>query len=493
LFEDVKLTNPYELSAKETAERVKRGELTAVECVSSVFDRIRDVEGSIHAYVTLMEDLAMKRAREIDSKAKSDKRPGKLAGVCIAVKDNICTKGVRTTCSSRMLENFVPPYDATVVERIIQEDGIIVGKTNMDEFAMGSTTETSYFGPTRNPWNSIMVPGGSSGGSAAAVSTDETVLALGSDTGGSIRCPASFCSVVGLKPTYGLVSRYGLIAYSNSLEQIGPITGSVSDCALLLEVIAGYDERDSTSVKTQRNSYVELLEGGVERTRIGVIKDFLGEGANTGVEKRVWEAVHKLEDLGAFYEEVSIPSLKYTLPAYYLIAVSEASSNLARYDGVRYGYKDSDESCNWSESFSRSRGVGFGPEVRRRMILGTFALSAGYYNEYYIKALKVRTLIGKAFNRAFKAFTVLIGPTMPFPPFKIGEKIKDPLALYLCDVDSVAVNLAGCCAISVPCGFVDCLPVGLQIIGKPFGEAEVLRVAYTFEQNTDHQKKKPDI
>jgi len=489
----VKLTRPYELSAKETAERVKRGELTAAECVSSVFDRIRDVEGSIHAYVTLMEDLAVKRAGETDSKAKSGGHLGKLAGVCVAVKDNICTKGVHTTCSSCMLKDFVPPYDAAVVERIIQEDGIIVGKTNMDEFAMGSTTETSHFGPTRNPWNTIMVPGGSSGGSAAAVSTDEAVLALGSDTGGSIRCPASFCSVVGLKPTYGFVSRYGLIAYSNSLEQIGPIAGNVSDCALLLEVIAGYDERDSTSVKTQRNSYMGLLEGGVERTRIGVVKDFLGEGANTDVEKKVWEAVQKLEDLGASYEEVSIPILKYSLPAYYLIAVSEASSNLARYDGIRYGYRVSDESSNWSEAFSRSRGIGFGPEVRRRMILGTFALSAGYYDKYYIRALQVRTLIRRAFDRAFKDFTVLVGPTMPLPPFKIGEKIKDPLALYMCDVDSVAVNLAGCCAISVPCGFVDGLPVGLQIIGKPFGEAEVLRAAYTFEQNTNHQKKKPDI
>jgi len=489
----VKLIRPYELSAKETAERVKRGELTAVECVSSFFDQIRDIEGSIHAYVTLMEDLAVKRAREIDAKAKSGGPLGKLAGVCVAVKDNICTKGVRTTCSSRMLKNFVPPYNATVVERIKQEDGIIIGKTNMDEFAMGSTTETSHFGPTRNPWNPLMVPGGSSGGSAAAVSADEAVLALGSDTGGSVRCPASFCSVAGLKPTYGLVSRYGLIAYSNSLEQIGPMAGNVRDCALLLEAIAGYDERDSTSVKTQRKNYTRLLTDSVEKTRIGVVRAFLGEGTSTEVEKRVWEAIHKLEDLGASHEEVSIPSLKYSLPAYYLMAVSEASSNLARYDGVRYGYRVSDESYNCSEAFSRSRGTGFGPQVRRRIILGTFALSAGYYDKYYIKALKVRTLIRRDFNRAFKDFTVLIGPTMPFPPFMIGEKIEDPLALYMCDVNMVAVNLAGCCAISVPCGFVNDLPVGLQIIGKPFGEAEILRVAYTFEHNTSHQRKKPDI
>ncbi len=488
----VKLTKPYELSAEDIVERIKRGELTAVECVSSFFDRIRDVEKSIHAFVTLREDLAMKRAVEVDAKAKSGKPLGRLAGVCIAIDVSKRPKGVRPPCSSRMLEDFVPPYDATVIERIKREDGIIIGKTNMDEFAMGSTTETSYFGPTRNPWNPLMVPGGSSGGSAAAVSADEAALALGSDAGGSIRCPASFCSVVGLKPTYGLVSRYGLIAHANSLEQIGPIAGDVRDCALLLDVISGYDERDSASVKG-RGGYTRSLRGVLRGIRIGVVRDFLCEGTSADVKEKIWNAVHRLEDLGASYDEVSIPSIKYSLAAYYLIAMSEASSNLARYDGLRYGYRVEDDSLNWDEALSRGREMGFGPEVRRRIILGTFILSAGYYNKYYIKALKVRTLIRRDLNRAFRDFTVLVGPTMPFPPFEIGERIKDPLALYICNVNMVAVNLAGCCAISVPCGFIRGLPVGLQIIGRPFGEAEVLNVAYAFEQSTNYRTKRPNI
>jgi len=388
-----------------------------------------------------------------------------------------------------MLEDFIPPYSATVVERIEREDAIIVGKTNMDEFAMGSTTETSYFGPTRNPWSPSRVPGGSSGGSAAAVALDETVLALGSDTGGSVRCPASFCSVVGLKPTYGLVSRYGLIAFANSLEQIGPITGNVYDCALLLNVIANHDPRDSTSVDIHRKDYTESLEGDIKGLKVGVPKELIGEGTDKNVVSSVWNAVYKLEELGASYDELSLPSLEYALPAYYIIAMSEASSNLARYDGLRYGYRA--EGSDWSEAYSRGRRTGLGAEVKRRIILGTYALSAGYYEEYYMKALKTRTLIKRDFDRSFKGSDVLVGPTMPLLPFKIGEKIDDPLALYLCDVDTVSVNLMGGCAVSIPCNFVGDLPIGLQIIGKPFDEAKILRVAYAFEQNTTHHLRRP--
>jgi aspartyl-tRNA(Asn)/glutamyl-tRNA(Gln) amidotransferase subunit A len=470
-------------------EKIRSGELTAEECVSSIYERIRQFEERFHAYVTLTEDQALKTARQIDARRRRGEALGSLAGVCVAVKDNICTQGIRTTCSSRMLEDFIPPYSATVVERIEREDAIIVGKTNMDEFAMGSTTETSYFGLTRNPWDPSRVPGGSSGGSAAAVALDEAVLALGSDTGGSVRCPASFCSVVGLKPTYGLVSRYGLVAFANSLEQIGPITGNVYDCALLLNVIASHDPRDSTSVDVHRKDYTESLEGDIKGLKIGVPKELIGEGTDKSVVSSVWDAVYKLEEFGASYDEVSLPSLEYALPSYYIIAMSEASSNLARYDGLRYGYRA--EGSVWSEVYSRGRRTGLGPEVRRRIILGTYALSAGYYEEYYMKALKIRTLIRRDFDRSFEDSDVLVGPTMPLPPFKIGEKIDNPLALYLCDVDTVSVNLMGGCAVSIPCSFVGDLPIGLQIIGKPFDEAKILRVAHAFEQNTTPHLRRP--
>lgn len=487
------MPNLHELTAKEILKKILEGETTAEECLLSSFGRVHETEDKVHAFVTIVEREALEKAREIDEKVSMGKPLGKLAGLAIAVKDNICTKGIRTTCSSHMLENFIPPYDATVIEKIEREDGLVIGKTNMDEFAMGSSTETSYFGTTRNPWDPSTVPGGSSGGSAAAVAADESILALGSDTGGSIRCPASYCSVVGLKPTYGLVSRYGLIAYANSLEQIGPIAKSVYDCALLLSVIAGHDPRDATSVRKPSKDYTEFLEKDVNGIKIGVPKEFFGEGTSKEVEEFVWRAVHELETLGASYEETSLPSLEYALSAYYLIAMSEASSNLARYDGLRYGYRIERDDKDWSTVYSKDRRVGFGDEVRRRIILGTYALSAGYYNRYYLKALKIRTLIRQDFENAFKKFDVLIGPTMPTPPFKIGEKIQDPLTLYMCDVDTVPVNLAGLPAISIPCGFAGALPIGMQIIAPPFREDLILRVGYAFEQNTTYKDRKPPL
>jgi aspartyl-tRNA(Asn)/glutamyl-tRNA(Gln) amidotransferase subunit A len=483
----------HELNAKETVESIHNKEVTVEECIQAIFERIHNLEDKVNAFVTLVEEEALKKAKEIDRKVSQGKKIGKLAGVAIAVKDAICTKGIPTTCSSRMLENFVPPYDAEVIERIKREDGVIIGKTNMDEFAMGSSTENSYFGPTRNPWNLQRVPGGSSGGSAASIATDEAVLALGTDTGGSIRCPASYCSVVGLKPTYGLVSRYGLIAYANSLEQIGPMATNVYDCALFLSFIAGHDPKDSTSVKVAPKNYTKFLRDSVEGVKIGVPKEFFGEGTSDDVEKQVWKGIHKLEELGGSYEETSLPTLEYSLAAYYIVAMSEASSNLARYDGLRYGYRVDRDEGNWEAVYSKDRRIGFGAEVRRRIILGTYALSAGYYNKYYLKALKVRTLIRRNFEDAFKKYDVLIGPTMPFPPFKIGNKIKDPLALYKSDVDTVSANLTGLPAISVPCGFTKNLPIGMQIMAPHLREDLILQVAYTFEKNTFYKNRKPPV
>jgi aspartyl-tRNA(Asn)/glutamyl-tRNA(Gln) amidotransferase subunit A len=381
-----------------------------------------------------------------------------------------------------MLENFIPPYDATVVERLLMEDAIIVGKTNMDEFAMGSSTENSYFGPSRNPCDQTCVPGGSSGGSAVAVAANEATLALGSDTGGSIRCPASFCSTVGLKPTYGLVSRYGLIAYANSLDQIGPLAKNTYDCAHLLSVIAGRDLRDGTSTGSGIEDYTKDLFCDVRGLKVGVPKEFFGHGVEEHVTKAVWNGILELEKLGASYEECSLATLKYALAAYYLIAMSEASSNLARYDGLRYGYNEDATTKDWNQVFSRNRMVGFGPEVRRRIILGTYALSAGYFDRYYLKALQVRTLIKEEFEKAFKQFDVIIGPTMPIPPFKIGEKVDDPLALYMCDALTVPANLTGCPAISIPCGSSSGLPIGLQAMAPFFREDLLFRVGCALEK-----------
>ena len=487
------MSDLHKSTAIEVSERIRSGDLSAEEYLYSILERIKRVEGKIHAFVTVAEENALETAREIDGKVRRGDDLGSLAGVVVAVKDNICTRGIRTTCSSRMLENFVPPYDATVIERLKAADAIIIGKTNMDEFAMGSTTETSYFGATHNPWDLSKVPGGSSGGSAAAVIAEETTVALGSDTGGSIRCPASYCSVIGLKPTYGLVSRYGLIAYANSLEQIGPLTRSVEDCALLLSVISGHDSRDSTSVDLPAKDYLKNLPDDMRGIKIGLPRDFFGEGIEDAVKDAVLKAIDKLEDLGASCFEISLPMMKYALAAYYIIAMSEASSNLARYDGLRYGYRDENARGSFDEVFSKNRREGFGAEVRRRIILGTYALSAGYFEQYYIKALKIRTLIRRDFERALKDADVIVGPTMPLLPFNLGERIDDPLKLYMCDILTVPANLTGCPAISIPCGFKNGLPVGMQIIGRPFDEDTILKVAYAFEQSTNYHKLRPPI
>jgi aspartyl-tRNA(Asn)/glutamyl-tRNA(Gln) amidotransferase subunit A len=446
------------------------------EYTAKLCDRIE--KSKLNAFITLSKESAIKSARDADK----GKLKGALAGIAVAIKDNISTKGIRTTCASHILEGYVPPYDAHVIELLKKEGAVIIGKTNMDEFAMGTSTETSYFGPTKNPCDLSRVPGGSSGGSAAAVAGGEAPLALGSDTGGSVRCPASFCGIVALKPTYGLVSRYGLIAYANSLEQIGPMAPDVRGTALLLDVISAYDKRDFTSVQSQRGGYVNSLQENVKGLRIGVLREFF-EGADGGVAKSVWNGIHALEKLGAKYMEVEMKSTKYALAAYYIIAMSEASSNLARYDGLRYGLR-TERDRDWHSTFSEIRGKGFGEEVKRRILLGTYALSAGYYGKYYLKALKVRALIKKDFDALLTNYDVLITPTMPFVAFRLGEKINDPLSLYLADVNTVSVNLAGVPAISVPCGKVGGLPVGMQIIGKHFDEKTILRVAYTFEQNT---------
>jgi aspartyl-tRNA(Asn)/glutamyl-tRNA(Gln) amidotransferase subunit A len=482
------------MTVREVIARIESQDLMAEEYIASILERQREVDASINAYITVTgEDALRAAARSIDRRVSIAEDVGRLAGVAVAIKDNMCTKGIRTTCASRMLERFTPPYNATVIEKLMREGATIIGKTNMDEFAMGTSTETSYFGTTRNPWDLTRVPGGSSGGSAAALIAEEATLALGSDTGGSVRCPASYCSIVGLKPTYGLVSRYGLIAYANSLEQIGPMGKNVYDCALLLTVISGYDPLDSTSANLPQRNYTAYLKDDDKGLRIGVPTEFFGEGTDEIVGKTVWDAIQRFEALGASYEEFSLPSLEFSLAAYYIIAMSEASSNLARYDGLRYGHHIARDGPDWPTVYSKDRKVGFGSEVRRRIMLGTYALSAGYYNRYYLKALKIRTLIRRDFEEAFKKFDVLMGPTMPIAPFKIGEKIQNPLALYMCDVLTAPANLTGYPAISIPCGFSDGLPIGLQIIGKPFDEGTLLKVAYTFEKNTDSHRQKPRI
>ncbi|MCZ7399231.1 MAG: Asp-tRNA(Asn)/Glu-tRNA(Gln) amidotransferase subunit GatA [Candidatus Methanoperedens sp.] len=465
----------------ELKERIHAG--SSEEIVAEYLERIGG--SKLNAFITVAKENARKCAKEIDSEGHD----GSLAGIPVAIKDNISTKGILTTCASKILTGYVPPYDAHVIERLKDAGAVIIGKTNMDEFAMGTSTETSFYGPTRNPWDLDRVPGGSSGGSAAAVAGGEAPLALGSDTGGSVRCPASFCGVVGLKPTYGVISRYGLISYANSLEQIGPFATTVRDIAMLFDVIAGYDARDSTSVDKDVN-YSSALKNDVSGLKIGVPEEYFGEGTDENVNKAVWNAIQKLEDLGATRIEVKMPHTKYALSAYYIIAMSEASSNLARFDGMRYGLRAEDS--DWHSTFSQVRAAGFGDEVKRRILLGTYALSAGYHDKYYLKALKVRTLIKQDFELAFKDADVLIAPTMPYPAFRLGEKIDDPLSLYLADVDTVPINLAGVPSISVPCGFSHGLPIGMQVIGKHFDEATILRTAYTFEENTDFHTQQPE-
>jgi len=455
-----------------------KNEVGAEEATARYLEKIR--KSRLNAFITLNEEKALEQARLADQ----GKIEGVLAGIPVAVKDNISTRGLLTTCASRILHNYVPPFDAHVIEQLQRAGAGILGKTNMDEFAMGTSTETSYFGVTRNPWDLERVPGGSSGGSAAAIAGGEAPLALGSDTGGSVRCPASFCGVVGLKPTYGLISRYGLIAYANSLEQIGPLAPTVADTALLLEAIAGRDPRDSTSVDA-KSDYTEALVEDVKNLKIGVPREYFG--ANPDVDRAVWNAIHLLEGLGASWQEVEMPHTRYALASYYIIAMSEASSNLARFDGMRYGYRTQDS--DWHTTYSQVRGEGFGREVKTRILLGTYALSAGYQDKYYLKALQVRTLVKRDFEAALKENDVLIAPTMPFPAFRIGEKIEDPLSLYLADVNTVPVNLAGVPSLSIPCGFSQGLPLGMQIIGRPFSESTLFRAAYTFEKNTDFNRR----
>ncbi|MFH1537570.1 MAG: Asp-tRNA(Asn)/Glu-tRNA(Gln) amidotransferase subunit GatA [bacterium] len=471
-------------TANRLLELLRNKEIKPLDVVDAVFKQIDNVEDKIKAYLLLMKEQAEQRARELESADTS--LP--LYGIPVAVKDNMCMRGIPTTCASKILAGFKPPYDATVVEDLKRAGAIIIGKTNMDEFAMGSSCENSGYHPTRNPWDTDRVPGGSSGGSAAAVAADETILALGSDTGGSIRQPASFCGVVGLKPTYGAVSRYGLVAFASSLDQIGPLAKDVTDAALLMNVIGHHDPKDSTSINQPPQDYTADLEKGVEGLKICMVHEFLPDDMDPKVFRVVNEANIKFEKIGAIPEDESKPVFDYALPAYYIIAPAEASSNLARYDGVQYGHR-SPEADDILAMFFKTRREGFGAEVKRRIMLGTYALSAGYYDAYYLRALKVRSLITRAFMELFEKYDLLIGATSPTVAFKIGEKVGDPIAMYMSDLCTIPVNLAGLPSISIPCGFADGLPVGLQIIGKPFDEATILRAARAYERAAPFERK----
>lgn len=463
------------------AQKIINKEMKPTEALEIYLRRIERLNPCLNAYLTVCAEEALGQARKIEEKITKGEDLGVLAGVPVAVKDNICTEGIRTTCASKILENYIPVYDATVVEKLKAEDAVIIGKTNMDEFAMGSSTENSAFGPSKNPWDLSRAPGGSSGGSAVAVAAELASLALGSDTGGSIRQPAAFCSLVGLKPTYGLVSRYGLVAFASSLDQIGPMAGNVAECALLLRVIAGHDYKDSTSFPYEVPDYLACLKETPKTVKVGVVKELSGEGIEGGVKEVFNQALNKLVDAGVLIEEVSLPSFDYALSAYYLIAPAEASSNLARYDGVRYGFRDFEAKDIW-EMYAKTRAKGFGAEVKRRIMLGTYALSAGYYEAYYGQAQKIRTLIIQDFNRAFEQYSLLISPTAPSVPFKLGEKVDDPLQMYLSDICTIPVNLAGLPAISLPAGLSSGLPVGFQIIGPSFSEPLVFQLAYLAEE-----------
>jgi aspartyl-tRNA(Asn)/glutamyl-tRNA(Gln) amidotransferase subunit A len=485
-----------QLTIKEAHEGLVKKEFSSVDLAEACLEQVKKVEKKIKAFITLTEDLALDEARKIDKKISQGEEIGIIEGIPVAIKDNMAINGVRTTAGSKILENYIAPYDATVINKLREEGMVLLGRTNMDEFAMGSSTEASYFGPTKNPWNTERVPGGSSGGSAAAVAIDECIYALGSDTGGSIRQPASFCSVVGLKPTYGRVSRFGLLAMASSLDQTSPCTKNVEDAALVLEKISGIDKMDSTTVERkeeEKNWATKDLKKKIKGMKIGVPKEYFIPGMDAEIEKSVREAIKEFERLGAKIEEVSLPHAKYGLAVYYIIMPSEVSANLARYDGIRYGYSNP-KGDNLLEVYLKSRQEGFGEEVRRRIMLGTYSLSAGYYDAYYLKAQKVRTLVKKDFDEVFKKVDCLLTPTSPVPPFKIGEKFGDPLTMYLADIFTVSINVAGVPAISLPCGFTsDNLPIGLQIIGKHFDEETILRVAWNYEQATDWHKKKPSL
>ena len=471
-----------ELTVHELKERLAKKEITVQEVTKAYVDRIKNKEKDIGAFVTTLCDEALEEAKNIQEKIDAGEIKGELAGIPIGIKDNICTKGIKTTCSSKMLENFVSPYDATVVEKLKEQHMINLGKLNMDEFAMGASTEYSAFHVTRNPWNLNTVPGGSSGGSAAAVAANLVPWALGSDTGGSIRQPAAFCGVVGLKPTYGLVSRYGLVAFASSLDQIGPITKDVEDAAILLNVITGHDERDTTSENREKIDYTKCLKNDVKGLKIGVPKEFFGEGINTEVKETLQKAIEKYKELGAEVEEFSLDIAQYSLATYYIIACAEASSNLGRFDGIRYGYR-TPEFSNLKELYKKSRSEGFGEEVKRRIILGTYVLSSGYYDAYYKKAQQVRTLVMNEFNKGFEKYDVILTPTSPTVAFDIGSKSNNPLEMYLADICTVSVNIAGLPGISIPVGIdKEGMPIGMQLIGNKFQEETILNAAYTLEQ-----------
>ena len=482
------------LTAVELGKKIKAHEVSVEEATRAALDAIAAKEDAVHSFVTVDEEGAMKRAAEVQKLIDDGTLTGPLAGVPVAIKDNMCTKGVKTTCGSKMLENFVSPYNATVMEKINSEDMIMLGKLNMDEFAMGSSTEYSHFHPTKNPWNLNKVPGGSSGGSAAAVAANLVPWALGSDTGGSIRQPASLCGIVGLKPTYGLVSRYGLVAFASSLDQIGPMTKDVKDAAILLNVISGHDEKDTTSAEIEKKDYTKCLKNDVKGLKIGVPKEYFGEGINPEVKAKVEEAIEKYKELGAEIEEFSLDIADYSLATYYIIAPAEASSNLGRFDGIRYGYRTPNYT-NLKELFKNSRSEGFGSEVKRRIILGTYVLSSGYYDAYYKKAQQVRTLVKQEFKKAFEKYDVILTPTSPIVAFDIGTKSSNPMEMYLSDICTVPVNIAGVPAISIPCG-VDSnnMPIGMQLIGNYFDEETILNAAYTYEQATKFREEyKPEF
>ncbi len=485
--------NLYELTIQDAHRLLKQKEISSQELTRAILDRIEDVDETIGAYITVAHETAMAQARRADASI-SENNISALTGIPLALKDLICTKGLRTTCASRILENFVPPYDATVVKKLKKAGAVIVGKSNMDEFAMGSSTENSGFKPTYNPWDLTRTPGGSSGGSAAATASDLCIGSLGSDTGGSIRQPASHCGVVGMKPTYGRVSRFGLVAFASSLDQIGPLTKDVTDCAMIMNVISGHDPADSTSVPMDAPDYTSFLKDDLNGVTVGIPVEYQSaKGLDPDVSNAVLQAVKTIEDLGAQCVDVSLPHTEHVVAAYYVIAPSEASSNLARYDGVKYGYRNTDKG-NLMDMYRSTRSNGFGPEVQRRIILGTYSLSAGYYDAYYGKASQVRTLIIEDFKTAFEACDVILSPVAPTPAFKIGEMTDDPLTMYLSDIFTLSANLAGIPGISVPCGFSsEGLPIGLQIMAKHFNEGALFKVAYNFEQSTDFHKKKPAL
>ncbi len=479
----------YYLTAHELKDRLKKKEISCTEIVKSIYSRIEGVEDKLNSYIRLEKERALSRAGEVDKLISSGGDIADFTGIPVAIKDNICTRNITTTCASRILESYIPIYNATVIDRLESCNYVLVGKANMDEFAMGSSNENSYFGPVKNPWDIERVPGGSSGGPAASVAAGEAVCSLGSDTGGSIRQPASLCGVVGFKPTYGMVSRYGLVAFASSLDQIGPLTRDVEDCAAMLNVICGHDENDSTSINTKTPDYKSFLTADMKGMKAGILKELMAEGIDQEVKEAVGRAVKLVEDMDGSVEEVSVPSLEYALSVYYIIAPSEASSNLSRFDGVRYGYRNT-EARTLREMYRKSRAEGFGDEVKRRIMIGTYCLSAGYYDAYYEKAQRVRTLIINDFRKAFSKFDVLISPTSPTTAFKIGEKIEDPLTMYLSDICTIPVNLAGLPAISIPAGLsAGKLPIGVQIIGNILREDNVLRAAYSLEKAIGFDKK----